>query len=820
MTDTVLAVSLECTASDTTTSITNSLNKFFNKASGALGGAFDMVAELNTAVGEISEAMEGLTTSMSNLLEEKLVDFVSTGLTAAKNFIFNKFPIFNLALKQSQAFANAALKPITGLFTAFGCIGSAIKGALKNTIANMLTNMVKKGFTNPIECAVTDFIGALTGKITSMMDGIIGPLIKPIESLFSIVGNAFGSVAGFLGKGLNIIGKIQGLLNCKDSGRECHVQDTYTLNGGSKPKNSDAKKQNIITRGINNMTDKINNVTERVDKFGEKLDGLTSDVGTWGIFGGSKEVTREQEIKRLEKEIKKYKREDGDDVTSVLNQLNKRLEEINAQIDGRLTTGNEILVSNGSEIRTGDWWSKATSRGSKYYYLGEFGSFNYTSGGSSVKPRSGVKRTKQQLIDASKTIKDYLAQNKNILPKLEERKDAIQKEINELSTDTKYNELVDELEKTKALPEGSIIKNKVDVTKDITREEAECNGGNPFKCGLPKVEIFGGNGEGAVGEVILGNFLQEVDTAINETEVDVKVWNKDKKEYVSSNFSTVGDLPGGESLIKETAGIIGVDLTYPGEGYTEEPLVRFADNCEQGYGAYGRAEIDKDPNSPTFGQLTGIVMLSVGENYPSDGEKEAYVERIVVEDGGSGYKMDDKVGDFEICGLDENGAITKVCTNDKPYRTLPPAAVQSATGSGAILTPVMSRRRRRQEVVTVIDCITPRGNIVGYVNGKEYNGPFHVMPNGTKMTGLEHSGFDSTIYGTPQESLRSGGAPSSNVGSTRIKTRSIRELVNESESIQTTPTETYVDPVDESGDTTPPPSTPPSSGGGGYGGGY
>jgi len=792
MTDTVLAVSLECTASDTTTSITNSLNKFFNKASGALGGAFDMVAELNTAVGEISEAMEGLTTSMSNLLEEKLVDFVSTGLTAAKNFIFNKFPIFNLALKQSQAFANAALMPITGLFKAFGCIGSAIKGALKNTIANMLTNMVKKGFTNPIECAVTDFIGALTGKISSMMDGIIGPLIKPIESLFSIVGNAFGSVAGFLGKGLNIIGKIQGLLNCKDSGRECHVQDTYTLNGGSKPKNNDAKKQNIITRGINNMTDKINTVTERVDKFGENLDGLTSDVGTWGIFGGSKEVTREQEIKRLEKEIKKYKREDGDDITSVLNQLNKRLNEVNGTIDFKESTlenYKENLKSRENVDKRND-----TNNPNKPLVFTNL-------------PEADVIRAEISKIEAE-------------LVTLRERKDAIQKEINELSTDAKYNDLVAELEKTKALPEGSIIKNKVDVTKDITREEAECNGGNPFKCGIPKVEIFGGNGEGAVGEVILGNFLQEVDTAINETEVDIKVWNKDKKEYVSSNFSTVGDLPGGESLIKETAGIIGVDLTYPGEGYTEEPLVRFADNCEQGYGAYGRAEIDKDPNSPTFGQLTGIVMLSVGENYPSDGEKEAYVERIVVEDGGSGYKMDDKVGDFEICGLDENGTITKVCTNDKPYRTLPPAVVQSPTGSGAILTPVMSRRRRRQEVVTVIDCITPRGNIVGYVNGKEYNGPFHVMPNGTKMTGLEHSGFDSTIYGTPQESLRSGGAPSSNVGSTRIKTRSIRELINESESTQTTPTETYVDPVDESGDTTPPPSTPPSSGGGGYGGGY
>ena len=280
--------------------------------------------------------------------------------------------------------------------------------------------------------------------------------------------------------------------------------------------------------------------------------------------------------------------------------------------------------------------------------------------------------------------------------------------------------------------------------------------------------------------------------------------------------------------IKQTGGIIGVDITYPGEGYTQEPIVRFEDNCKQGYGAYGRAVIDKDPNSPTYGQLTKVLIISEGENYPVEAPEDVFVDEIVVEDGGSGYTMDDTIEDFEICGLDENGTITKVCTNDKAYQTLPPAIVQSPTGSGAILTPVMTRKPRQMGVVTVIDCITPRGNIVGYVNGKEYNGPFHVHPDtGQKMVGLAHTTrAHATIYNTPQESLRSGGTPSSNLGSTQIRARTIRELITESETSQT-PTETYTDPVDEAGDTTPPsapssppPSTPPSSGGGGYGGGY
>ncbi|GIS09128.1 MAG: hypothetical protein CM15mP113_2580 [Pseudomonadota bacterium] len=37
--------------------------------------------------------------------------------------------------------------------------------------------MIQKGFVNPLECAVEDFIGSLTGKISSVMDSIVGLLL-------------------------------------------------------------------------------------------------------------------------------------------------------------------------------------------------------------------------------------------------------------------------------------------------------------------------------------------------------------------------------------------------------------------------------------------------------------------------------------------------------------------------------------------------------------------------------------------------------------------------------------------------------------------
>ena len=734
----VLASSLKCTSAKAADEITGSLNKFFNGLSEGLGDAFEFVDMLDDTVSDIADAMDGITTVMTDLLETKLADFISTGLLAAKNLIFNKIFDPIASLFQFNSFLDTAAGPANKLLGAFGCIGKAIKNALKKTIKNMLLNMVNNGFINPLECAVEDFIGGLTNKITSAMDGIIGPLVEPLNNLFSVVGNAFGGVKNFLLGGLNIVSKIQGLINCKGSGGECHTVEEYNLNGvvGNKG-DTDAEKQNKFTKGLNK-------IKTNLEGFSEKIDTLTDDIGTWGIFGGSKQITREEEIARLEKEIEKYERKDGEDIKSVSDQLNKRLNEVNGTIDFKESTlenYKENLKSRENVDKRND-----TNNPNKPLVFTNL-------------PEADVIRAEISKIEAE-------------LVTLRKRKDAIEKEIGELSIDSVLNQLKKDLEEVKALPEGSIFKKKVDLTE---RDAPDCNTGNIFKCGKPKVSIFGGGGQGAIGEVILGNFLQEFDTAVAETEF-----------VVDGETQQVGPIL---DDVKSTASIIGVDITYPGEGYTSEPIVKFEDNCAQGYGAFGKAQIDKDPNSPTFGQLIGILVYSIGENYPADAPEDAFVDRIVVENGGSGYKLTDKVGDFEICGVDDTGRITKVCTNDRAYRTLPDASVESITGSGAILTPVMTRQRRQTGVITVIDCITPRNNIVGYVDGKEYNGPFHVHPEtGQKMVGLAHTTSPhATIYNTPQESLRTGTSPTSNVGSTKVGLRSIKQLVQESESTDTPP---------------------------------
>ena len=340
------------------------------------------------------------------------------------------------------------------------------------------------------------------------------------------------------------------------------------------------------------------------------------------------------------------------------------------------------------------------------------------------------------------------------------------------------------------------------------RDPIECNTGNVFECGPPRIEFFGGDGEGAAGDVILGNFIENFVEEIQ----DVDGINR---ELNSPFFRLQEPIEGKrvlDTLSYYTGSITGVNITYPGRGYTEEPIVSLVDNCDQGYGAFGRATIDKDPNSPTFGQVTSVIITSQGENYPVGERLEAYVQEIIVENGGINYTEDDTIEDFEICGLDENGTITKVCVNDKAYTKLPDLKVKTVTGTGAILKAVMTSKPRQTGVINVIDCITPKGNIVGYVNGKEYNGPFHVHPTtGVKMVGSAHTtSAHATIYNTPQESLGSTGSSSgTNVGSTQVKLSSIQNLIKESETTQSN---------ESSGDS--PPSSPPSSGSSGSGGGY
>ena len=207
-----------------------------------------------------------------------------------------------------------------------------------------------------------------------------------------------------------------------------------------------------------------------------------------------------------------------------------------------------------------------------------------------------------------------------------------------------------------------------------------CDTGNNFACGPTSVDFFGGNGgDGATGNVILGNFLTRLD-----------------KDDIYGSF-------------KKTASIIGVEITDSGSGYTSPPLVSFGDNCNQGYGAYGKANIDTNPSSSTYGQVTSVTILTPGENYPIDASKttvngqfpEVYIDDIIIEDPGSEYQEGDFISD-DIRPIIQDGRIVAIeIVEQIPYDIFPDMTVISETGYGAVIRPILSTVKTQSDPIAI-----------------------------------------------------------------------------------------------------------------------
>ncbi len=194
-----------------------------------------------------------------------------------------------------------------------------------------------------------------------------------------------------------------------------------------------------------------------------------------------------------------------------------------------------------------------------------------------------------------------------------------------------------------------------------------------FRCGPPKVEIFGGGGFGAVGQAVVDN--------IGRT--------------------------------------IGVDLTFGGSNYTRPPFVAFVDSCEDTF-TTGYAVINDD------GQVTDIVMTSTPVAPPNDGRTEfdppsnvvggtgnggvgsdgtdyvVCLEGFRVADTGVGYTTNDSIRitpdipNLEaVVKMTEFGQILDIqfTGNVCGLSGYPEIEINSQTGHGAVIEPIISFTR-------------------------------------------------------------------------------------------------------------------------------
>ncbi len=121
-----------------------------------------------------------------------------------------------------------------------------------------------------------------------------------------------------------------------------------------------------------------------------------------------------------------------------------------------------------------------------------------------------------------------------------------------------------------------------DTLSSLGSSSGGCNVG-PRDCGPPTVEFIGGGGSGAAGNAI----------------------------------------------VSAVTTLIGVDIVFPGGGYTSAPRVVFKDSCSKGRGAVGRA---------VMGQVPVQVQLDDGTMGPDPtGKTTLGVTQIIIDDTGIDY---------------------------------------------------------------------------------------------------------------------------------------------------------------------------------------
>ena len=212
---------------------------------------------------------------------------------------------------------------------------------------------------------------------------------------------------------------------------------------------------------------------------------------------------------------------------------------------------------------------------------------------------------------------------------------------------------------------------------DLIGDPGSCYAGIPVVCNPPTVNIFGGGGTGAEAVPILGAVVGE-------------------DQY-------------------QTASIIDIQITNPGSGYTYPPYVEVVDNCDQGYGAVAKAEINEN------GEVENIYIVSEGENYPANSQTTTVspyiVDTVAIINPGQGYEIGDTAIDNQGNEYElqiEFGSIVKVNPvespiNRKDITNIPTIEVITNTGSGAILVAKLTERPPlddTQDIKSVIDCIT------------------------------------------------------------------------------------------------------------------
>jgi hypothetical protein len=256
---------------------------------------------------------------------------------------------------------------------------------------------------------------------------------------------------------------------------------------------------------------------------------------------------------------------------------------------------------------------------------------------------------------------------------------------------------------------------------------------NPFACGPPRVEIFGGGGVGAVANAVVNSIGEVVGVNLRFP----------GSSYTSPPFVTFYDTCGGQgnnasaySIINDQGEVVKVVMVNPGSGYsnTFTGLDEFRNPIVSGSNATNPGTGGGTSSSQTSsGSFTGITTSLSGNPIPipETGEQNiqvreyvACLDEIQVISTGIGYQPTDTIivtPDIPnlqaSVKLTEEGQIISIKLLNKPcgLNQIPTITINSVNGVGAVFRPVLDVQLVEQfdpsesfdpkKLITVIDCV-------------------------------------------------------------------------------------------------------------------
>ena len=173
-----------------------------------------------------------------------------------------------------------------------------------------------------------------------------------------------------------------------------------------------------------------------------------------------------------------------------------------------------------------------------------------------------------------------------------------------------------------------------------------------------------------------------------------------------------------DAVVNEIGEVIGVRMQDTGLGYTEPPFVSIVDDCDIGRGATATAIVEDE-------KVVNIIITNGGSNYLSgdgisDTEGFEVIGEVVgvdVVSTGAGYNEGDQIVSDSgqiLTPIIENGRIIGASGKiDQGLSTIPPLVVESETGVGARVNPIVRFVKREvysdpivpdAQIITIISC--------------------------------------------------------------------------------------------------------------------